>query len=79
MRKSEIIKKKKVDFKKELESLINRHSMENFSNTPILSEYLMNCLNAVEKIIDAREKWYCRNPGLAVEKIVGKYVDPSSK
>lgn len=41
-------------------SVINRYSAENNSNTPdfILAEYLMNCLEAYEKIHAANEKWY---------------------
>jgi len=49
-------------FLKELQELINRHSLENNSNTPdfILAEYLVDCLDAYEKIHDANEKWYNR-------------------
>ena len=52
-----------MDFKKELESLINKHSKENGSNTPdfILAEYLNNCLENFNHIITAREKWYAPN------------------
>ncbi len=50
----------KSKFKKELESLINKNSMENGSNTPdfILAEYLMDCLKAYDKLENARAKWY---------------------
>jgi len=40
-------------FKKELEGLINRLSMENGSDTPdyILAEYLTNCLKAYDQAL----------------------------
>lgn len=56
-------------FRKELESLINRHSMENGSNTPdfILAEYLTSCLSAYDKAISWRDRWYtiAPRPGLS--------------
>ena len=50
----------KVNFKKELEQLINKHSIENGSNTPdfILAEYLWGCLLNYESIIACRNSWY---------------------
>lgn len=47
-------------FKSDLEQLINRHSLENGSNTPdwILAEYLVTCLKAFNETSRAREKWY---------------------
>jgi hypothetical protein len=47
-------------FKKELAALINKYSVENYTNTPdfILAEYLNDCLNAFAKIMHNREKWY---------------------
>ena len=47
-------------FEVELRSFLNRHSMENSSNTPdfILAEYLMKCLEAFNETSVAREKWY---------------------
>lgn len=49
-------------FQRELETLINRHSMENGSNTPdfLLAEYLCDCLATYEVIMSKREKWYGR-------------------
>lgn len=49
-------------FKKELENLINSHSIENGSNTPdfILAEYLSICLMAFEKSVGSRDVWYGR-------------------
>ena len=51
------------EFQKELESLINRHSMENESNTPdwLLAQYLANCLRAYTVATQQRETWYGRN------------------
>ena len=48
------------DFERELQSLLNRYSMENASNTPdfILAEYLKNCLLAFNSASNARETWY---------------------
>jgi hypothetical protein len=49
-----------INFKAELEILINKHSQENKSNTPdfILCEYILNCLGAWERAIERRDKWY---------------------
>jgi len=51
------------DFKKELEEVINRYSMENASNTPdfILANYLLDCLNAFNQACQMRETWYGRD------------------
>lgn len=56
----------KLEFRKELESLINRHSMESGSNTPdfILCEYLMDCLAAFDRAVVGREKWYGNNSAI---------------
>jgi hypothetical protein len=52
-----------MSFTKELTDLINRHSMENASNTPdfILANYLMTCLNAFAQATQQRETWYGRD------------------
>lgn len=49
-------------FQDELQNLINRHSLENESNTPdyILAEYLKGCLELFNKTSRAREQWYGR-------------------
>ena len=51
------------NFRKDLEALINRNSMENASNTPdfILAEYLSACLLAFDSAIQQRETWYGRD------------------
>lgn len=52
-------------FEQELESLINRYSKENESDTPdfILAEYLIACLDTWNKSVVSREKWYSRQCG----------------
>ena len=49
-----------MKFKKELENLINKQSMENGSDTPdfILAEYLSECLKAFNKAVNTRDEWY---------------------
>jgi len=51
------------NFKRELQKLINCHSIENGSNTPdfILADYLMACLEGFERANQQREIWYGRN------------------
>ena len=46
----------------QLEHLLNCHCAENGSDTPdfILAQYLMDCLAAFDKTLEAREKWYGR-------------------
>ena len=50
------------DFRKELQHLLNRMSMENESDTPdfMLAEYLTDCLQAYERVTTRREIWYGR-------------------
>ena len=49
-----------TEFKKELENLINKYSMENGSNTPdfIIAEYLVGCLRTFNNAYVARTNWY---------------------
>lgn len=51
-----------MTFGKELEALLNRHSIESGSNTPdfILATYVQQCLAAWNLTVAAREKWYGR-------------------
>ncbi len=51
------------EFERELANLINRHSMENASNTPdyILAQYLLGCLGAFTAATQQRETWYGRD------------------
>lgn len=48
------------NFRKELEELINRFSLENSSNTPdfILAEYLEQSLKAFDLAVTKRSLWY---------------------
>jgi hypothetical protein len=52
-----------TEFEKNLARLINRHSVENGSNTPdyILAQYLVACLKAFEATTQQRETWYGRD------------------
>lgn len=52
-------------FRAELETLVNRYSRENGSDTPdfILADYLTACLAAWDAGLQAREKWYGRPIG----------------
>lgn len=49
-------------FQTEIAALINKHSLENESNTPdfILAAYLQSCLDVFTLAIQTREKWYGR-------------------
>lgn len=46
-------------FHKDLEILINKHSLENESDTPdfILASYLMDCLKAFDLATQQRDQW----------------------
>ena len=47
-------------YRKELETLINKQSLENVSNTPdfILAEYLETCLKAFDYAVLQRTSWH---------------------
>ena len=49
-------------FELELMTLLNKHSMENDSDTSdfILSKYLLSCLNAFNIAVNERENWFGR-------------------
>ena len=56
------------EFRRDLQTLINRHSRENDSGTPdfILARYLDQCLAAFNDAMQARARWYgFEVPGLA--------------
>jgi hypothetical protein len=62
----------KMTFQEELENLINKHSIENGSNTPdyILAKFLNECLENFNNIIRLRENHYGRElKNLSKEKI----------
>lgn len=68
-------------FKEELTELINKHSLENKSNTPdyILAEYLINCLDTFNKATNARSKFYgiTLKPKKTSRLLVIHQTDPS--
>lgn len=47
-------------FERELQDLINRHSVENGSDTPdfILAQYMLTCLTAYQNAVNSRDKWF---------------------
>ena len=49
-----------AELHKELSELLNKHSLENESNTPdfVLAEYLIDCLEAFDKATNIRTWWY---------------------
>jgi len=48
------------EFRRELEQVINKHSMENGSDTPdfVLADYLIDALDAFDKACSTRTHWY---------------------
>jgi len=61
------------EFKKDLEGLINKHSLENFSDTPdfILAEYLVECLKSYAHTHNRCNGWHtadsCEDAGNQTE------------
>lgn len=53
-----------MDFQNEVQTLINKCSIENESDTPdfILAQYLQDCLDVWEKAVRSRDKWYHFQP-----------------
>jgi len=53
-------RRQQSDFRMELESVINKCSMENGSNTPdsILAMYLIQSLQAFDQAVRCRDQWY---------------------
>ena len=62
------------DFREALEQLINRHCMENGSNTPdfILADYLTACLRAFDSAVNARTNWYRKEDDTPREELHGQ-------
>ena len=50
-------------FLQELAELLNRHSMENDSDTPdfILAQFILGCLASFNASVQQREIWYDRD------------------
>ena len=57
-------------FKQELRDLINKHSMENESNTPdfVLAKYLIGCLDNFNDAVKGQKQWYGREVFVALKK-----------
>lgn len=49
-----------MDLRSELETLLERYSLESSSTTPeyILAGYMLSCLNAFDVAVAARDQWY---------------------
>lgn len=49
-----------MKLEQELTELLNRHSIENDSNTPdfILAKYLLSCLETWNRVIELRDGWH---------------------
>jgi len=62
-----------MDFKKELTVLINRHSLENGSDTPdfILADYLSHCLSVFDDAVKLRTKHITPTPPTALVECDG--------
>ncbi len=57
------------DFEKDLEHLLNKHSMENGSNTPdfILASFLVKCLEVFDGHVRWRQRWYGSKESVSAE------------
>lgn len=57
-------------FERELERLINRHCIENESDTPdfTLAQYLRGCLDAFNAAVKRRDDWYGYKPWASREE-----------
>ncbi len=62
---------RQLQFRYELQQLLNRYSAENGSNTPdfVLAEYLIACLAAFDKATGLRDSFYgiAPRPGRRLE------------
>jgi hypothetical protein len=68
------------EFEKDLIALINRHSMENGSNTPdfILASYLRSCLDNFNRVSRWRERWYGKAISISGVKDLDEIPEPIS-
>lgn len=62
-----------ADFQDELISLINKHSLENGSDTPdfILATYINDCLKSFNAAVQNREVWYGRLTSTKSNRVAG--------
>ena len=60
-----------VNLHRDLTRLLNCHSLENGSDTPdyILANYILDCLEAFDRTVQAREKHYGREVSAAKEEV----------
>ena len=60
-----------VNLHRDLTRLVNCHSLENGSDTPdyILANYILDCLEVFDRIVQAREKHYGREVSAAKEEV----------
>lgn len=63
-----------TSFITELQQLINKHSLENGSNTPdfILASYMFNCLQNFQLASNRREEWYGKTLKIEVDAVLTK-------
>jgi hypothetical protein len=63
-------------FRQDLQAVLNKHSRENGSDTPdfLLADYLIECLQALDRAIRNRSGWYGRH-----DKPGTLYVDTTPK
>jgi len=63
------------NFRKELETLLNKNCQENISDTPdfILAKYLVDCLAAFDQATIRRTAWYNKPSGIT--EIMGSKVE----
>lgn len=69
-----------TEFEKELENLINKHCLENQSDTPdfILAAYLCGCLDAFTQAARQRDHWHVFEPwGRKIQKHTTEQTQPS--
>jgi hypothetical protein len=54
------------EFERDLEALINKHSIENECNTPdfIIARFMTDAYYSFVKAVNRRESWYDREPGI---------------
>lgn len=68
-------------FAREFAALINRHSLENGSNTPdfILAGFVEYVIQAYNAAVRARAEWYGRMdvPGQSVDRGIAPACDPN--
>jgi hypothetical protein len=53
-----------TDLEREIRQVLNRHSAENYSNTPdfVLANFLLRSMDAFTTAVKARDSWFKFNP-----------------